>query len=46
MERLAIIMSSFKDLDYLVAEIKAGSPYLETIEDLADYLEEELSYAE
>lgn len=44
MEELARVISNFESIDLLVAELKAGDDF-ETIEELTEYLESELSYA-
>lgn len=42
MEELALVVSKFEDIETLTALINAGEN-IETIEDLVEYLEEELS---
>lgn len=44
MEELAKVISKFKSIEWLVAEIRAGEN-VETVEELTEYLESELSYA-
>ena len=44
MEELAKVISKFESIEWLVAEIRAGEN-VETVEELTEYLESELSYA-
>ena len=44
MEELAKVISKFESIELLVAEIRAGEN-VETVEELTEYLESELSYA-
>lgn len=44
MEELAKVVSKFESIELLVAELKAAEN-VETVEDLTEYLESELSYA-
>ncbi len=46
-KRLADIVRQFGDTDLLAAEIEAleGSPEIESIDDLSEVLEDEISYA-
>lgn len=45
MERLIAILERYADMEYLIAEIKACDQEIETVEELTDYLEDELAYA-
>jgi len=44
-KRLAEVVKHFVDIDFLAAEIKACDQEIKTIEELVEYLESELSYA-
>ena len=45
-EKLAEVISNFDDKEILLNELRAiDDDYIETIEDLIDYLEAELEYA-
>lgn len=45
MEELAKVISRFESIELLVEEISAGEN-VETVEELTEYLESELSYAD
>ncbi len=45
MERLITVLKRFGDMDIVIAELQACDRNIETIDDLVDYLEDELSYA-
>lgn len=44
MEELAKVISRFANIELLVAEIEAGED-VETVEELTEYLKDELEYA-
>lgn len=45
MENLISILEQLGDIDWVIAELRACDRELETIDELAEYLEEEFSYA-
>lgn len=42
MERLITVLERMDDMDWLLDELKACDREIETVDDLADYLEDEL----
>jgi len=46
MDELAEVVSKFESIELLVAELKAGDDTIETVEELTEYLTNELSYHE
>lgn len=45
MEQLIATLEKFEDMDYLIEELKACDRDIETVDDLVEYLNDELSYA-
>ena len=44
MNELAEVVSKFESIELLAAELKAGDNTIETVEELTEYLENELGY--
>lgn len=45
MDQLIATLEKIEDMDYLIAELNACDREIETVDDLVDYLKDELSYA-
>lgn len=45
MEQLIATLEKFEDMDYLIEKLKVCDREIETVDDLVDYLNDELSYA-